>query len=111
MLMVVVVIVAVLSWAAPVVVPDVASRWRACRNAADRHAAEAARWTGLAAARRAQYAGLTNMEDVRNGEKRAQGMESMADRYQRLSWKYRRALFIPWDFYVYGDRLRSGQLR
>jgi hypothetical protein len=92
-MMVVVVIVATLLWAAPEVVPDVAGRWRACRDASNRHASEAAWWMRRATSTRAQYA------------------EEMADKHLRLSWKYRRSLLIPWDFYVYGDRIRSGQLR
>jgi hypothetical protein len=94
--MVVIAIVAILLAATFEVGPDLKRRWVACRRVADVCAAEAKWWS-------AQKAGPELPDESR--QNMAAYIQRSEEEFRRKSWKYRRALFIPWEFYSLGSAL------
>jgi hypothetical protein len=82
------IILAILLWAGRDVGPDVARRWVACRRQAARHAREATRLSPSAA---------------QSGWFR----DRVAD-HNCMAWRYRRALWLPWEFYSLGESIPPG---
>ncbi len=76
---------------------DVARRWRACQDEAAWHARIATRLQGTLRLR-AKTAASTGMP-VRD----SRPMERRLRYHTALRRQYRRALFIPWEFYRLGD--------
>jgi hypothetical protein len=92
-LVVVVAIAAILMCAAVEVAPDVAQRWRRCNRMADEYAAKTKWW-----AAQKPRAGLS--AEVWNQE-HSYIIRSIKY-FEEKSWMYRRALFLPWEFYSLG---------
>src|SRR5262245_19360948 len=84
-LMVVLVVVAILLWAGREVAPDLIRRWDACRRRAAWHSTQVT---------------LMPPRMARSGW----GKHQVAY-HKRMRQLYRRALFIPWQFYSLGGSL------
>jgi hypothetical protein len=95
--MVVLAILAVASWAGSAIGPDLGRRWTNCRQEAAWHAKIAARLQANLTLR-AKTAASTGMP-VRD----SRAMERRLRYHTALRDQYRRALFIPWEFYRLGD--------
>jgi hypothetical protein len=87
--MVALIFLAILLWALPVVGPDLVRRRVACRREAVRHAREAGWWTAAIPAMKAF---------------KSPGSSAWARRraayHSRMSARYRRALYLPWEWYT-----------
>src|SRR5262245_4845985 len=93
--MVAMIFLAILLWAGPVLVPEAARRWAACRDAAARHATAAAWMTkNLASIRR--RGDPARMREI---------WERELGYHTKMSREYRRALYLPWRFYALGGEL------
>lgn len=90
--MVSVVFLAIFLWAGPIVVPDVVRRWKNCERRYTIYQAEALSYSRFAAS----YAAKGEAEA-------AASCRWSADDRAMKSWKYRRALFVPWEFWSLGD--------
>ena len=95
-LVVVVALAAILMCAAVEVAPDVARRWRRCNRMADHYAAET-RWWAAQKPRAGLPAEAWNVEQLYI-------MRSIKY-FEEKSWMYRRAMFLPWEFYSLGATL------
>jgi type II secretory pathway component PulJ len=98
-MMVAMVFLAILLWAGPVVVPELARRWTACRDAAARHAAEAA-WVKANLAKP-----WPNAINSAWKAKLTSAWERDLVYHTRMSREYRQALYLPWRFYSLGGTL------
>jgi hypothetical protein len=98
-LMVAMIFLAILLWAGPVLVPEAARRWAACRDAAARHTTAAAWMTRNLASIRSKTV------DPDRKARMIALWESGLDYQTRLSQEYRRALYLPWRFYRLGGEL------
>jgi hypothetical protein len=94
--MVVIAILAILLVATIEVGPEVKRRWVGCRRKADAYAAEARWWS-------VQTAGPNLPPESRRTM--AAYIQRSKQEFLSKSWKYRRALFIPWEFYSLGSTL------
>ena len=97
--MVVLAMLAVACWAGSAIGPDLLRRWTACRQEAAWHARIAARLQATLTLR-AKTAASTGMP-VRD----SRAMERRLRYHAALSCQYRRALYIPWEFYRLGDTI------
>ena len=97
--MVVLAILAVACWAGSAIGPDLVRRWTACRQEAAWHAKIAARLQATLTLR-AKTAASTGLP-VRD----SRAMERRLRRHAALGRQYRRALYIPWEFYRLGDTI------
>ena len=90
-------LIAIACWAGTAIGPDLGRRWMACRQEAAWHARIAARLQTTLTLRAKTAAG-TGMP-VRD----SRAMERRLRYHTTMSRKYRRALYIPWEFYRLGD--------
>jgi hypothetical protein len=97
--MVVLALLAVAFWAGSAIGPDLVRRWTACREEAALHARVAARLKAILTLR-AKTATSTGMP-VRVSK----AIEQRLGYHTTMSHKYRRALYIPWEFYRLGDTI------
>jgi hypothetical protein len=97
--MAVLAILAVACWAGSAIGPDLQRRWTACRQEADWHAQIAARLqaTLMLRAKTAASTGMP-MRDSR-------AMQRRLGYHAAVGRRYRRALYIPWEFYRLGDTI------
>ena len=86
-----VIFLAIASWAGPILVPEAVKRWKICEARADELLAES-RSRDAEAARRA----------ARSLHDEARMTRAVARDCERASWKYRRALLVPWEFWSLG---------
>jgi hypothetical protein len=90
--MVAVIFLAIFFWSGSALVPEAVRRWRRCDARAAEYLAEA-RSLSLHAAR---FTALSRHYE-------AAWLRERAENYTKDSWKYRRALVIPWEFWSLGE--------
>jgi hypothetical protein len=93
--MVAMIFLAIPLWAGPVLMPEAVRRWITCRDAAARHATEAA-WM------------KKNLASIRSRGDPARMREIWQrdlDYHTSKSREYRQALYLPWRSYALGSEL------